>query len=314
MTEAEAAARAFGGTWLRLVTARENAVHEIARPEGRAALRLHRMGYQTEAAIRSEVWWCGALHDAGLPVPRPLALPDGDTLLRLPSGRFATAVGWIDGAPLGASDVPLTGTARDQADLHRALGALLARVHAVCDRLSPPAGFTRPLRDRDGLVGEAPVWGRFWDHPALRPDEAALARQARDLMRERLVEAGPIGLIHADVLRENVLVNGHSLSLIDFDDAGFGYRSYDLGTVLVQSQAEPHLPQIAEALADGYAAHSPLDPAILPAMTLMRCCASVGWTMPRLALDDPIHRSHIVRMLRLAEHLLAGRAGWPARP
>ena len=109
-------------------------------------------------------------------------------------------------------------------------------------------------------------------------------------------------------------MDGPSLALIDFDDAGFGYRPYDLGTVLSQNQAEPHLPAIAEALAGGYAAHRPLDPAILPAMTLMRCCASVGWTMPRLAPDDPIHRRHIDRMLRLATHLLAGKPGWPANP
>jgi len=312
VTEAEAAAGAFGGRWVRLVTARENAVHEIALPQGRAALRLHRAGYQTDAAIRSETWWCGALHDAGLPVPRPLALPDGDTLLRLPSGRLASVVAWIEGAPLGAAGVPLTGTAREQADRHRALGELLARVHAASDHLTLPAGFNRPRWDAEGLVGKAPFWGRFWDHPALSPDEAATALRARDLLRERLADAGPIGLIHADVLRENVLVSGPSLALIDFDDAGFGYRPYDLGTVLSQNQAEPNLPAIAEALAGGYTATRPLDPAILPAMTLMRCCASVGWTMPRLASDDPIHRSHIARMLKLAAHLLAGKPGWPA--
>jgi Ser/Thr protein kinase RdoA (MazF antagonist) len=233
-------------------------------------------------------------------------------LLRLPSGRFATVVGWIDGVPLGAAGVPLAGNADDQTHRHLALGALLARVHTASDRLTLPAEFSRPRWDSDGLVGEAPFWGRFWDHPALHPDEVAIARRARDLLRERLSEAGPIGLIHADVLRENVLVNGPSLSLIDFDDAGFGYRLYDLGTVLSQNLAEPHLPAIAEALAEGYAATRPLDPAILPAMTLMRCCASVGWTVPRLAPEDPIHRSHIARMLKLAAHLLAGKPGWPA--
>lgn len=311
MTEAEVAARAFGGKWLRLVTARENAVHEIVRPEGCAALRLHRRGYQTEAAIRSETWWCGALKDAGLSVPRPVALPDGEMLLRLPSGRIASVVEWIEGTPLGTAGVLLAGTARDQADRHRTLGALLARVHAASDRLTLPDDFARPRWDSAGLVGETPFWGRFWNHPALHPDEAATALRARDLLRERLADAGPVGLIHADVLRENVLVNGASLALIDFDDAGFGYRPYDLGTVLSQNQAEPHLPEIAGALAEGYAAHRPLDPAILPAMTLMRCCASVGWTMPRLAPDDPINRSHITRMLKLAEHLLAGKPGWP---
>ena len=32
-----------------------------ALPRGRAALRLHRQGYQDAAAIRSELWWCAAL-------------------------------------------------------------------------------------------------------------------------------------------------------------------------------------------------------------------------------------------------------------
>lgn len=312
MNEAEAAARAYGGAWLRLVTARENEVHEIALPEGRAALRLHRRGYQTEAAIRSELWWCRALRDAGLPVPGPVAGTDGDMLQCLAPGRHASAVGWIEGHQMGAKGVSLSGTRRQQVDRHRALGVLVAQVHAASDCLTLPSDFSRPRWDSEGLVGEAPFWGRFWDHPALEPDEAAIALRVRDLLRERLTDAGPVGLIHADVLRENILVNGPSLSLIDFDDSGFGFRFYDLGTVLSQDQAEPHLPALAEALADGYAGERALDEDILPAMALMRCCASVGWTMPRLAPDNPVHRSHINRMLRLAMHLLAGKPGWPA--
>ncbi|RYI34818.1 MAG: hypothetical protein EON48_01560, partial [Acetobacteraceae bacterium] len=73
---------------------------------------------------------------------------------------------------------------------------------------------------------------------------------ARDALRERL--AGDQGLIHADVLRENVLVNGRSVSLIDFDDSGLGFRLHDLGTALVQTFAHPEQPQIRAALMDGY--------------------------------------------------------------
>jgi hypothetical protein len=43
---------------------------------------------------------------------------------------------------------------------------------------------------------------------------------------------------------------------------------------------------------------------VVDLFTLARCCASVGWTMPRLAPDDPIHRSHIARALHCATLVL----------
>ena len=70
--------------------------------------------------------------------------------------------------------------------------------------------------------------------------------------------------------------------------------------------ADDGLARIAQALAEGYAETRPLDPAMIPVFTLMRCCASVGWTMPRLAPDDPIHRSHIARAVGLARRVTAG--------
>ena len=61
MSDAEVLAQAVeaAGFWggcvaPRLIKNRENAVFEVMLPSGRAALRLHRVGYQTEAAVRSE--------------------------------------------------------------------------------------------------------------------------------------------------------------------------------------------------------------------------------------------------------------------
>jgi hypothetical protein len=34
---------------------------------------------------------------------------------------------------------------------------------------------------------------------------------------------------------------------------------------------------------------------MVEAFTLARALASVGWTIPRLKLDDPIHKSHLAR-------------------
>jgi Ser/Thr protein kinase RdoA (MazF antagonist) len=295
---AEAAAL-WGGRLTRLLRDRENVVYEMALPAGRAALRLHRVGYQSAAAIRSELWWYDALAQAGVPVPAALPSLGGDVLVTLSNGRHASAIQWLEGEALGEAGVPFALPLAQVLDLHHALGALLARLHRATDGLSLPEGFIRPRWDLDGLVGEAPFWGRFWDHPLASADQRAMLIRARDGLRERL--AGNQGLIHADVLRENVLVDGGHVALIDFDDSGFGFRLYDLGTVLSQNLYEPAYPAIRDALMAGYGTS---DTALVEAFTLARTCASVGWTMPRLAADDPIHRSHLARAVRWAKVVL----------
>jgi Ser/Thr protein kinase RdoA (MazF antagonist) len=310
---AEAAARAFGGRVVRLIKARENAVYEIALPSGRAALRLHRVGYQSEEAIRSELWWCAALADRGVAVARPLASLDGSLVVTVGPNQVASVVGWVEGEPLGAAGVPLDGTLAEHQRRHADLGRLVARVQTETEAMALPDWFQRPFWDAEGLVGEDPFWGRFWEHPALTPDEATLLRRARGLLAERIGDHAlrqPLRLIHADVLRENVFVGPRGVALIDFDDSGFGFPLYDLGTALSQNLDEPGLPRIAEALIGAYRDTRPVDIEMVPVFTLMRCCASVGWMIPRLQTGNPIIRRYIDRAVGLAAVLLAGRAAW----
>ncbi|WP_333814583.1 phosphotransferase enzyme family protein [Tabrizicola sp.] len=300
MTPLESAAQAWGARVIRTLRDRENHVCECILPSGdRAALRLHRAGYQSSAAIRSELWWCAELARAGLPVPAALPALDGRLLVPLADGRHASVIAWMDGEALGEAAKPFTHPLPEVLDAYHSLGQLLARVHRTTDRLALPDGFTRPRWDLDGLVGEQPHWGRFWEHPTAAPDQRAALIRARDALRERL--SGELGLIHADVLRENVLVNGHSVSLIDFDDSGFGFRLHDLGTALVQTVYLPEQPQLRAALMAGYGT---TDEAMVQAFTLARTLASVGWTMPRLQADDPIHKSHLARAVMVAKQVL----------
>ncbi|MFN4159218.1 MAG: phosphotransferase enzyme family protein [Gemmobacter sp.] len=295
-----AAAAAFWGAMPeRLLRERENAVWRVRLPDGRgAALRLHRAGYQSEAAIRSELWWCGGLAAAGLPVPAPVTGPAGEVVHRLPDGRWASMLAWVEGQPMGEAGVPLPGGPEDQARLHHDLGRLLARVHAATDAMVLPGWFARPRWDLAGLLGEVPFWGRFWEHPQASAEQAGVLVRARDWLSGRIAGQGaPLGPIHADVLRENVLVAEGRLSLIDFDDSGIGWRLYDLGTALSQCLAEPAFREIRAALMEGYGTS---DGAMVDAFTLMRCCASVGWTMPRLGPDDPVHGSHLTRAVAAA--------------
>jgi len=304
----EAAAH-WGGTSLTLIRNRENAVFRMALPNGKhAALRLHRLGYQTAAAIESELWFCEALAARDLPVPRPLRAQNGAGLVTLQTGRMASAVEWLPGAALGEAGVPLPGTAQNQAAQHHALGQVLARIHNATLALELPKTFNRPAWDIDGLTGETPFWGRFWDHPALTKAEQDQMQSARVFLRAALqnhAKTTPLMPIHADVLRENILVNGADLSLIDFDDSGMGYALYDLGTVLSQNLYEPAYPDIRESLIAGYQTLRPADARMVDVFTLARCLASVGWTMPRLGADDPIMRSHIRRALQCAKMVMA---------
>lgn len=304
--EANEAAALWDARLLRLIEARENAVFEIALPSGdRAALRLHRRGYQDAEAISSELWWCAELATLGLPIPRPITSQQGRALENLASGRRASVVAWLDGVALGAAGQPFAEPIGVQIDRHFRLGQLLRRVHEASEGLVLPVGFTRPRWDVDGLVGEAPFWGRFWDHPAALPEQSSVLIAARDALRAELprhaAAGGKSGLIHADVLRENVLVSDAGLSLIDFDDSGSGFFLYDLGTVLSQNQYEPARDALRDALMAGYGTDA-VD--MVELFTMARIMASVGWTMPRLAPSDPIHRSHLARAVMCARRVL----------
>ncbi|AWD22202.1 phosphotransferase enzyme family protein [Fuscovulum blasticum] len=299
---ASQAARHWGGIPTRLIAARENIVCEMRLPSGaRAALRLHRPGYQPAAAIRSELWWCEALARRGVPVPAPLPTSGGEMLVMLPSGSMASAVGWLDGAPLGVARVPFDRPVPQLLDLHHSLGQLLRQVHDVTAGLIFPEHFTRPRWDCDGFVGESPFWGRFWDHPAASAGDRSVLLAARGFLASRLDGLKAVHPIHADVLRENVLVNDRSVSLIDFDDAGWGFPLYDLGTALSQSLQEPAYAELRDALMQGYGT---TDRALVETMVLARCCASVGWMIPRLQPGDPVIDLHIRRAVVWARHVM----------
>ncbi len=159
------AARHWGGHSPRLIRNRENAVFEVTLPTGPAALRLHRMGYQSDAAIWSELWWCAALSAQGVAVPAALPSLTGDLLVTLSNGRKASVIAWVEGEALGIAGQPFDMPLPLLLERHHALGRLVADFHAATARLTLPAEFTRPRWDIPGLVGDTPFWGRFWEHP-----------------------------------------------------------------------------------------------------------------------------------------------------
>jgi len=315
--QAHRALQAWGGTRgpAKLISERENAVLEVRLNDGvRAVLRLHRPGYNARDEIEAELWWMAALAGAGFQVPPPIRNQGGDLSTRIGKDRIATVIGWAAGTPIGASGAPLPGTGSAQVATYRRIGAMLADLHDRTDALIVPEGFRRRRWDRDGFLGDAPHWGRFWENPTLNPHQRALILAAREAADAELAEyanhGADYGLIHADALRENVFASDRGLTLIDFDDCGFGYRIYDLTTAISQSIGDANYRHLRDALIGGYTLSRRLedrDIAMMPLFAMLRTFASLGWVMPRMRADDPQVPRYAGRAVTAAEEYLEQR-------
>jgi Ser/Thr protein kinase RdoA (MazF antagonist) len=301
-----------------LLKYRENAVFRISLANGEpAALRIHRPGYHDEAALVSELRWMTALRQGGLAVPSSVPTADGRVLIHLPAAngfdaQHADIVTWMHGTPLGQSGTPLAHEPDVQIVIFFAIGAAMAEMHNLTDSWSLPDGFSRAAWDADGLLGERPLWGRFWDCAGLSADHRSaltnLRARLQDLLAKVPAEHLDYGLIHADLVRENVLIDGNAIGLIDFDDAGFGFRMFDIATALLKNRIEPHYRQLESALIAGYRSKRALSDAALSTLPLflaLRSVTYIGWLAARPEFPNVAARlaRYADETLRLAEEL-----------
>lgn len=293
------------------VAGRENRVYHVRTDSGDFALRLKRPGYRTRAELLSELQWLEAMDRAGLSVPQPQPSLSG-ALLEEVDGLQVDLIGWLSGQPLGRSRDPLK--LDDAQATFRALGAEMAKLHAACDAWQAPETFSRCHWDLDGLLGEAPLWGRFWDNPTLDGETAGLLTEFRETARRDLADradALDFGLIHADLVRENVMLDGPALRMIDFDDGGYGFRLFDIATALLKNMAEPDFAQLKAALLEGYQAVRPLDIQALDLFMALRAVTYVGWIVPRMEEDGAPARN--VRFINHARELCSQYLEQPGR-
>lgn len=290
---------------LTLAARRENIVYRAETPDGPRALRLHRPGYRSRAELVSEMEWMEALAELGMRVPHPVPSDQGH-LVEFLGDCPVSVLSWLPGAPAGANDrldVP------DRAGFAHALGRMMADLHDLSDRWRKPDMFTRPRWDLDGLLGDRPLWGPFWDNPDLTPAQRDTLLAVRSKARMRLagIERDlDFGLIHADILTENVLVDGGRPALIDFDDGGWGFRDFELATFLMRFLEAPDYPALRAALIAGYATRREISVARLEFFILLRALTYPGWIIPRRHEPGGAARSRraVDTALPLAERFL----------
>ncbi|WP_421849068.1 phosphotransferase enzyme family protein [Novosphingobium sp.] len=288
---ARAALAAFGlsGTEPHPVGKSENVVFRADAPDGTTwALRLHRPGYHALPALESERELTAHLSAHGLIVPTGRRTTGGAWYTEVPTpdpegSRLAGLTLWHPGQTLES----LIGKDRGPGtwDWFERTGTLLADLHKATASWSPPPVFTRHRLDFDGLVGENPFWGCFWDLPCLTADERQLLTEARDHAAARLASfTDPLILIHADAHPANVLVSKGHLGLIDFDDCAWGWPAFDMAVSLWSASSEPDFAQLRTRFLTGYTSRRALPGNILAQLDLfllMRTLMLIGWSADR---------------------------------
>jgi Ser/Thr protein kinase RdoA (MazF antagonist) len=277
------------------VSRSENVVFRVQdRDGGVFVLRLHRPGYHSFAELVSEQTWTDALTAAGIDVPVARPTREGHPYGAIQVNgeqRWVGVLEWVEGRTM-RSLIQASTDPRDTLERFRQLGEILARMHNQAADWQLPAGFARHAVDADGLMGERPFWGPFWRAAVLSESKQAefegLRRRIHALLKSLQTSTRTFTLIHADLHPGNVVVNDQRLHVIDFDDAGFGWHSYDCAVALQDFQAHPEFTSIQHALESGYRRARSLDDesvALIPLFLLVRALASLGWADARPELD-----------------------------
>jgi Ser/Thr protein kinase RdoA (MazF antagonist) len=298
-------------TSIEPIKVRENAVFAVHLRDGaKVVVRVHRRGYHSDAALQSECTWMRALADSGIDVPGHVLSNSGNSfesahIAGFEGERQVDVFHWIDGQQLGSVEGGVAASAGSIGDVYREVGRLAARVHNHACAWITPANFKRHAWDAAGLAGEDPLWGRFWELDALSNSQQALFMRLKQTLWRDLNEFGTTAdrysLIHADLVPENILVDGTQLQVIDFDDAGFGWHMFELATSLYFIRRDPVYPEACDALIEGYRHVRPLPLAHLgrlPMFLAARGSTYLGWVHTRR--NEPAAREMVPQLIELA--------------
>jgi Ser/Thr protein kinase RdoA (MazF antagonist) len=296
---------AYGGVSpaasVELLNVSENATFLVTDPDaGPSVLRVHRLGYHTEPEIASELAWMDALRaEAGVRTPRVLPAADGRRVVTVPepggaslsTARHCVRFEFLPGTePGGSAGDPALDPV---AGAHFAeLGEITARMHRHAREWTRPAWFTRFHWDYPAAFGQQARWGRWQDGIGVGPAERRILTRLDNVLRARLraFGSGPdrYGLVHADTRLANLLVHDGSVSVIDFDDAGFSWYLYDLGTTVSFFEHEPVVPALVDSWLEGYRRAGRLsaeDEAEIWTFIMFRRLLLVAWIGSHRAVD-----------------------------
>jgi len=272
------------GCSTELINLSENATYKVEAPGGggRWALRIHRDGYHSDAAIASELAWLTDLRvQSVVTTPVPVPGRDNELIQKVPHPAMARPRNvvlseWENGVEPGVNE--------DLRKPFEILGEVTARMHRHVSTWQRPAGFERLTWDFETSLGDRPHWGSWRDGMGMDAGKRDLFRNTVELIRQRLKSYGKgkdrFGLIHCDLRLANLLIDGSEVKVIDFDDSGFSWFMYDAATPVSFYEHLPEVPDLIRHWLAGYRRVIDLpqaDEDEIPTFVMLRRLLLVAW-------------------------------------
>jgi Ser/Thr protein kinase RdoA (MazF antagonist) len=277
---------------VRLMNVAENTTWLVEAPDFRAVLRVHRAGYHTRQGIEQELEWSQALAATGTVLtPAPIPGRNGALVQQghapgLATPRHMVMFEFAPGAQPDANDNLTAPFAR--------LGAMAAACHLHTQHWQPAQPLQRLVWDDDAVFGPNATWGNWRDAPNVTPDIRAVLGRAEAVIRRRLHAFGKgpdrYGLIHADMRLANLLIEGETTRLIDFDDCGLGWHLYDFAAGISFIEDHPQIPALRAAWLRGYRQVRAVlaeDEAEIDTFILLRRMALLAWIGSHIEAPEP---------------------------
>ena len=238
-----------------LLNVSENATFRVeeAATGATSVLRVHRLGYHSHDAVMSELTWQASLREAGaIRTPRVIPTTDGEQIVSVPepgSDEPRKCVMF--------EFVPGTQPPEDRlVESFDGIGEITARMHAHTRGWPLPSWFTRHHWDHEAAFCPDPRWGRWQDAPGIGSDELEVLSRIELTLGRRLAAFGKgpdrYGLVHTDLRLANLIVDGDTTTVIDFDDSGFSWYLSDLGGALAFLENHPDADAMIASWLRGY--------------------------------------------------------------
>jgi Ser/Thr protein kinase RdoA (MazF antagonist) len=258
----------------QLITATLRDVYLVEARAGRSILIVYRHEQRTRNEVCAEWQFVEYLAQHALPVAPALATLSGEQIVTLqaPEGvRYAVVTTYVSGQHLRR---------HPSVEATRRYGEIIATIHQLADQA--PRSFARATPDITARLDQALAGIRAVLGDGLI-ERAYLEACGQELHArlQALPKAPPAyGIIHGDAIRANALVGDDgSVTVIDFDWYGLGWRAYDIASYLLTIRGSDDEQPFAEAFLAGYRAVRSLAEAeygLLPLFEAVRALLEIG--------------------------------------
>jgi Ser/Thr protein kinase RdoA (MazF antagonist) len=304
-------------TTVSFLSESENKVYLVSDPMRveKYVVRVNsgRLPYHSPASIASELIWMEALrHDTDIKVPRVMRAKDGSLVQTFSAADFdrprhASIYTFLPGIEPPEDDL-IAGFGR--------LGEISARMNQHAMGWRRPPEFIRHSWTATTILDDDLNWGRWQDGVGIDAEALALLSRAEGVVRARLsilpTNRECYGLIHADLRLANLLVDGDSTAIIDFDDCGDGWYLYDLATALSFLEHRADVADLIASWLDGYRKQGQISAdmeAEIPTLIMLRRLQLIGWVgyqQQYLEFARDLGAGFTADSCRLAEEYLSG--------